>query len=125
VDAMGKPVTGVTSDRILTTAQDKAAFAQFGQVVDMEGTAISAFFPEIAVTMARVVSDHAGQDLPNFEIDAQGRLKPWNIALAMVRQPRAALALIRGSLHALGQLEKLARGLSSELEEIAQSAAKS
>jgi hypothetical protein len=124
VGGLGTPVTGVTSDRLLTTAQDKAAFAPLGQVVDMEGTAISGFFPGIAVTMARVVSDHAGQDLPNFAIDGEGRLKPWNMALAMVRQPRAALALIRGSLQALDQLEKLARGLSSELEELAQSAAK-
>ncbi len=108
-----KRLAGVTSDRILTTAQDKAAFAPLGQVVDMEGSAIAAFFPDIPVTMVRVVSDRAGQDLPDLTgtIDGEGRLKALALTWAMVRQPQRGIALIQGSLIALTTLETLARHL--------------
>jgi hypothetical protein len=109
-------VRGVTSDRILTTAQEKREFARLGDVVDMEGMAIAREFPN-RVAMLRVVSDSANQDLPNLSgaISSEGELLAWPMAKAMIKQPQLSLCLIRGSLGALKMLEKLAEALGGEI----------
>lgn len=100
---------GVTSDRVLTTVQEKQAFVSLGEVVDMEGSAIAQVFPG-KTSMLRVVSDDAAQDLPDLggAIDEAGRLQALPMAWAMMRQPSRSLALVRGSLMALRRLERLA-----------------
>jgi nucleoside phosphorylase len=115
-EALGRVVRGVTSDRILTTAQEKREFAHLGDVVDMEGMAIARAFPGRAA-MLRVVSDSADQDLPDLSgaISSEGKLLPWPMAKAMIKQPQLSLGLIRGSLGALKMLEKLAEGLGREI----------
>jgi nucleoside phosphorylase len=111
-EGLGQIVRGVTSDRILATAQDKRAFAHLGDVVDMEGIAIARAFPD-RVMMLRVVSDSADQDLPDLSgaISPEGKLLAWPMAKAMIKQPQLSLGLIRGSLGALKMLEKLAQRL--------------
>jgi nucleoside phosphorylase len=111
---VARVVTGWTSDRVICTAVDKQALADRtnADVVDMEGTAIAAFFAaqKIPVTMLRVVSDDVSGDIPDLTqaFDAQGNLRPWGLGGAFVRQPIAAARLIRGSLLGLGQLKKIA-----------------
>jgi hypothetical protein len=106
-------VNGLTSDRIICSAQEKQHLAQAtgADVVDMEGYAVlQALIPAgIAVAMLRVVSDDCHHDLPdlNHAIDAMGALQPLPLVLGMLRQPIAAIRLIRGSLQGLQQLEKL------------------
>jgi nucleoside phosphorylase len=111
--ALGQPVRGVTSDRVLTTAQEKQGLAQLGEVVDMEGMAIVRAFPGKAI-MVRVVSDSAAQDLPDLSgaIDQDGRLRAFPMAKAMLKQPQLSLKLIRGSLKALKVLEGLAAAIN-------------
>jgi nucleoside phosphorylase len=111
-EGLGRIVRGVTSDRVLTTAQEKRAFASLGDVVDMEGMAIARAFPGRAA-MLRVVSDNADQDLPDLSgaISSEGKLLAWPMAKAMIKQPQLSLGLIRGSLGALKMLEKLAQRL--------------
>jgi hypothetical protein len=111
-EGLGRLGRGVTSDRILRTAQEKQGFAHLGDVVDMEGIAIGRAFPG-RVAMLRVVSDDADQDLPDLggAISSEGQLRPWPMAKAMIQQPQLSLGLIRGSLGALQVLEKLARQL--------------
>ena len=107
-------VTAVTSDRLVATALAKQHLAATttAAVVDMEGTAILRVLAPlgIAVTMVRVVSDDAQHDVPDVgaAIDAQGKLQPWPLAVGMLRQPIAALRLIRGSLQGLKTLQQIA-----------------
>ncbi|NJM45198.1 MAG: phosphorylase [Alkalinema sp. RU_4_3] len=114
-EGLGQPVRGVTSDRVLTTAQEKQGLAHLGDVVDMEGVAIARAFPN-KTSMLRVVSDSAAQDLPDLSgaIDADGNLLPIKLALAMLRAPLRAMKLIGGSLRGLEQLEKLAGQIGLE-----------
>ncbi len=112
VEALGRTVRGVTSDRVLTTAQEKQGLAHLGEVVDMEGIAIARAFPG-RMAMVRVVSDSAAQDLPDLSgaIDQAGRLQPFPMAKAMLKQPQLSLKLISGSLKALKVLEGLAAAI--------------
>jgi Phosphorylase superfamily len=111
-------VTAFTSDRLVHTAIAKQHLAQtyHADVVDMEGTAIlSALVPlGIPVTMVRVVSDTATQDLPDLQdaISAEGNLRPFPLAIGLLRQPIAASRLIRGSLQGLRTLQRIATLLS-------------
>lgn len=105
-------VTGLSSDRVVCRAETKRQLAsQFqADVVDMEGAAILDFFAQrsIAVSIVRVVSDDAQGDIPDLSqaFDASGNLQAIPLALQMLRQPSAALRLIRGSLQGLKQLEQ-------------------
>jgi hypothetical protein len=111
-------VTAFTSDRLVHTAIAKQHLAQTYQadVVDMEGTAIlNALVPlGIPVTMVRVVSDTATQDLPDLQgaISSEGNLRPLPLAIGLLRQPIAASRLIRGSLRGLRTLQQIAGSLS-------------
>jgi hypothetical protein len=60
--------------------------------------------------MLRVVSDNAQHDLPNLAnaIDQNGALQPLPLAWSMVKQPIAAMRLIRGSLQGLKRLQAVA-----------------
>jgi nucleoside phosphorylase len=111
---LGKSVTVVTSvmcDRMIHRAADKRALAaQSGAaVVDMEGYAVLKAFQgtEVAVSMLRVVSDAAQQDVPDLSaaMTANGTLNPWALAACMMQAPRPAWRLIQGSLTGLKQLE--------------------
>jgi Phosphorylase superfamily len=104
-------VTGLMCDRLVHLATQKAALAEQypTEVVDMEGYAFLQTLQstDIKVGMLRVVSDDAEHDVPNLAaaMTDTGELNPLALASSMMRQPRRALRLIRGSLAGLKQLE--------------------
>ncbi len=114
---MVRRVTAVMSDRVIWRAADKQQLAQDtgADVVDMESFAAVQRLTDWGLTVAtlRVVSDDCQHDIPNLAaaIDAQGALMPEAIAIAMIKQPIAALRLIRNSMHSL----KLLQSLTAEL----------
>lgn len=106
-------VTGLTSDRIITKAQEKLMLSQQYpvSVVEMEGYDYVTQLQQqgISVAMLRVVSDDLRGDLPDLSkaIDNQGSLKAMPMAIAFVKQPLAAIRLIKGSLTGLKALEQI------------------
>ena len=114
-----KTVTALTSDRVINQAQEKLNLAQqySAEIVEMEGYSYVARLQQQhkVVAMLRVVSDDLNGDLPNLDraIDAQGNIKPFPMAIAMIRQPVAALRLIKGSLAGLKALEQVTTKLFS------------
>ncbi len=110
-------VRAFTSDRILSSAHEKQQLGQFHQadVVDMEGSAILTVLAqaEVPIAMLRVVSDDTEHDLPDLSaaISSEGKIQPIPLAISMMRQPIAALRLIRGSLKGLQTLQATAARL--------------
>ena len=107
------PVQALTSDRLIHLASEKQTLYKSTNcdVVDMEGYAVLEFFSKlnIPVSMIRVVSDDASHDLPNLKtaIDQNGNLKPLELAISFVKNPIAAIRLIRGSLKSLQILSQV------------------
>jgi hypothetical protein len=105
-------VTGLMCDRLVHLATQKATLAQQypAKVVDMEGYAFLQALQssDIKVGMLRIVSDDAHHDVPDLAaaMTDTGELKPLALASSMIRQPRRALRLIRGSLTGLKALEE-------------------
>lgn len=114
-------VTGLTSDIPICKAQDKLTMAQTSptSVVDMEGFGYlkELWRRDIAVAMLRVVSDDFIYDLPDLSraIDDDGNLRYLPLASAMLKQPKAAIRLIKGSLIGLKVLEQITIKLFSNL----------
>ncbi|NEO71391.1 phosphorylase [Moorena sp. SIO3H5] len=112
-------VRGLSSDRIISSSLEKRQLGQSYQadVVDMEGFAIlSVLNPKgFAVAMVRVISDDSYYNIPDLTpaISADGSLKPFPLAMGMLKQPIAATRLIRGSLRGLKVLEELSFRLFS------------
>lgn len=112
-------VRGLTSDRIIVSAQEKRHLGQLynTQVVDMEGFAALEILSRlgVAVGIVRVVSDDADHNLPNLPsaISPEGSLQPLPLALGMMRQPIAATRLIRGAMHGLRVLQEVTTRLFS------------
>ncbi len=110
-------VKGLTSDGVVFSANEKQRLAEISgaSVVDMEGFVALDFFRQIGVSVAmlRVVSDDCKYDLPDLSqvFDANGFLKPSQLATAMLQQPIAATRLIRGSLRGLQVLEEVSKQL--------------
>ena len=106
-------VRALTSDRVICQAAQKRLLGkQFAvDVVDMEGFAILEYLQqfEVEVAMLRVVSDGCEDNLPdlNSAISPEGSLQPLHAAIAMLKQPIAAIGLIRGSLQGLKLLEEV------------------
>ncbi|NEP32727.1 phosphorylase [Moorena sp. SIO3B2] len=112
-------VRGLSSDRIIWSSLEKRQLGQSYQadVVDMEGFAtLSVLNPKgFAVAMVRVISDDSDYNIPDLTpaISADGSLKPFPLAMGMLKQPIAATRLIRGSLRGLKVLEELSIRLFS------------
>ena len=104
--------TALTSDRVIAQAREKLALAKqySATVVEMEGygyiTALQSRGKRIA--MLQIVSDDARGDIPdlNQAIDDLGSLKTLPMAISLIKQPLAAVNLIRGSLTGLKTLER-------------------
>lgn len=113
-------VKGLTSDRVIWSAQEKSYLGQTCQVdvVDMEGYAALEILGRagISVAIIRVISDSCQQDLPNImpAIGSDGSLQPFPLAMRMLQNPIAAIRLIRGSLRGLKVLQQVASDLFSE-----------
>jgi nucleoside phosphorylase len=112
-------VNAITTDRVITTVHEKQRLYESSHcdVVDMEGSAIAQFFQpqNLPVTMIRVVSDDCSGDLPDLSqaFGTAGQIQPLALASTMLRSPRSAIRLIRGSLIGLKQLTLAAREISS------------
>ncbi|OZH51377.1 hypothetical protein AFK68_31390 [Hydrocoleum sp. CS-953] len=106
-------VRGLTSDRFIYKAEEKQLLGKNtgAEVVDMEGFAILNFFANLSVSVAmvRIISDDCYHDLPDLSsaITSSGNLQPLPLAIAMFRQPLAALQLIRGSRKGLKVLQEV------------------
>ncbi|MGC1218208.1 MAG: hypothetical protein WA883_12110 [Phormidesmis sp.] len=107
--------TGVTCDRIITTADEKQTLGDrfSAQVVDMEGFALLRSLPECKVAMLRVMSDGCDYDLPDISnaINPDGSLNSMALMRRFAMQPVAAQRLVRGSLKGLRALKQIARRL--------------
>ena len=110
-------VTGLTSDRLIWSAQEKQALGQRYQanVVDMEGFLLLKTLQQynIRVAMVRVVSDSIHYDIPDLTraIDSTGQLQNLPMAIAMAKNPLAAARLITGAIKGL----KILREITTEL----------
>ena len=112
-------VSGITSDRIITTISEKQRLARnfAASVVDMESFAYLQLLQQkaIAVSILRVVSDDVRDNLPNLEatIDESGNIKPIAMTKAMFAQPITSLKLIKNSLQSLQKLQQVTTTLFS------------
>ena len=115
-------VTGLTSDRLIWSAQEKRDLAQeYGtDVVDMESFTALQILSQcgVAVAVLRVVSDGNQQDIPDLTpaISPEGTIQPLPLILKLFRQPIAASHLIRGTLQGLRTLQVLTHILLSETQ---------
>lgn len=106
-------VNALTSDRAITEAKEKLFLAQQHPttIVEMEGYSYIKELQRqgISVAMVRVVSDDLRGDIPdlNQAINSQGNLKALPLAIALIKQPLAAIRLIKGSLAGLRALEEI------------------
>ena len=111
---------GITIDRVLCLASEKNQLARESKadVVDMESQWIVEYVRSLGgvVNVIRVVSDDAIGDLPDLSgaFDTSGDLRPLALAIAFIRNPIAALRLVRGALIALRQLEEWVAELDLE-----------
>ncbi len=112
-------VKGITTARTLSQVQEKQSLAvRWGvEVVDMEGVPLLKALAGIPVVMVRVISDGGDRDLPDLSqaFDAQGNLRPWPLAIALLCHPLAAAHLIQGSLKALKVLQRVAPEIVRQL----------
>ena len=112
-------VAGLTSDRVITQASEKLTLARTHQasIVEMEGFGYATQLQQrgIPVAMLRVISDDVHHNLPNLNraIDSQGNLKTLPMAIALIKQPIAAINLIKGSLAGLKALKQITTNLFS------------
>ncbi|NEQ99008.1 MAG: 5'-methylthioadenosine/S-adenosylhomocysteine nucleosidase [Cyanothece sp. SIO2G6] len=112
--------TGVTSDRLLTTAQEKQQVGQQCQAscVDMEGTSVVATMEEwgAKVSIIRVISDDCHTPIPDLTpaINAAGNLQFGSMLRIFARHPVAATNLIRGSLAGLQRLQLITTWLGQK-----------
>lgn len=115
-------VKGLTSDRVICEASEKRQLSETSQasVVDMEGFAAYSFFNQanIPVATLRVVSDDCEHDIPDLTsaISSDGSLQSLPLAISMIRQPIAAIRLIKGSLRGLKVLSEVTTLLFSSLK---------
>jgi Phosphorylase superfamily len=106
-------VKSLTSDGVIWSAAEKRRLGETwaADVVDMEGFTALEFFNAagVAVAMLRVVSDDSHHNIPDLTsaINSDGSLNPLPLAMGMLRQPLAAIRLIRGSLTALKVLQQV------------------
>ena len=113
-------VTGLTSDRLIWSAQEKLALGKQYQasVVDMEGFVLLKFLQKHnhRVAMLRVVSDSTNYNIPNLSraIDPTGKLQNIPMAIAMIRQPVAAMRLVKDALKGLAILQQITTELFSQ-----------
>lgn len=106
-------VSGITSDRIITTIPEKQKLAQnfTASVVDMESFAYLNLLQqkEVAVSIIRVISDDLKYNLPDLEntIGDRGNIKPLVMTKKMLKQPTASFRFIRSSLQGLQKLQEI------------------
>jgi nucleoside phosphorylase len=92
-----RPVTGMTVDRIIINAADKRALRSTynATAVDMETYQVLMVCARagLPATAVRVISDEAGQSLPDFNraLEPDGRISAVRAGLSMLMRPVGAL----------------------------------
>ena len=110
-------VTALTCDRVIysTTEKKSLAKAETATVVDMEGFAYLQTLQSqgVSVAILRVVSDDIHSDIPNlnYAINQEGDMEALPLMISMLRQPLAAVRLIKGSLKGLQILQQVTEKL--------------
>ncbi len=110
-------VTALTCDHVINSTTEKQTLAKTypATVVDMEGFAYLETLQSqgISVAILRVVSDDSHYDLPdlNHAINQHGELQTIPLMISMLRQPLAAIRLIKGSLQGLQVLTQVTEKL--------------
>ncbi len=105
-------IRALASDAIVTHALEKRTLgARHGaDALDMETFALAGPLQRAGVSLAavRVGSDGAGDDLPDLDwaLGASGHIDARRLALALLRKPRAGIALVRHAIVALRALER-------------------
>ena len=112
-------VSGLMSDRIITTITEKQQLTQFAaSVVDMESFAYLQLLQQkaIAVSILRVVSDDLKNNIPNLDptIDELGNIESVAMTKAMLKQPIVSLKFIRNSLQSLQKLQQITTDLFAD-----------
>ena len=106
-------VSSLTRDRLISLASEKQDLGKIynADVVDMEGFPALKILNEagFAVAMLRVISDDCQQDIPDLStaFSPDGSLKILPLAVELLRHPIAAIRLIKSSLIALKDLQKV------------------
>ena len=117
-------VTALTCDRVINSTTEKQQLAQThpATVVDMEGFAYLETLQSqgVSVAILRVVSDDIHYDLPdlNHAINQNGELQTIPLTISMLRQPLAAIRLIKGSLQGLQVLKQVTEKLFTSDQDI-------
>ena len=112
-----KSVEGVTSKRLISSVHQKELLYQRfnASIVDMEGYSVLQFCQTQGMSgvVLRVVSDDCIHDVPdvNNAISTEGRLRTVPLVLGLMRQPVAAVRLIRGSMIGLRVLSQVTQQL--------------
>ena len=113
-------VRALTSDRLISSSWEKCQLGEKynAAVVDMEGFAALEVLKSAGfrVAMVRVISDGNGYDIPDLTpgLNPDGSLSVPKTAIAMLRQPLAAIRLIRGALVGLKVLEQVTTEIFSK-----------
>ena len=111
--------TGLTCDRVISAAAEKhqLGLSHTTEVVDMEGAAVLKALgrESTAVAILRVISDDCRHNLPDITsaMSPDGSLKSLPLAMSFLKQPLAAVRLIRGSLRGLQILQQVTTKLFS------------
>lgn len=112
---------GVTSDHIISSAEEKLKVGQRYQadVVDMEGIPLLEFcdYFKIPVAMIRVISDSCKQNLPHLTpaLRKDGSFNPWILTFQMSKNPLSSIHLIRSSLKGLKTLKQVSKYLATAI----------
>ena len=111
--------TGVTCDRVISSAEEKRQLGHIhsADVVDMESATVLDNLDQQAASVAilRVISDDCRHPLPDISaaIRPDGSLQTIPLAISFLKQPLAAIRLIRGSLQSLKVLQAVTTELFS------------
>ena len=99
-DGAARISTLLTSDHVVTTAEEKRRLAPFAEAVDMESFAIlrEAREKKIPGVAIRVISDGFDRDLPvdiDTLVDEHGKVRIGGVVKYVARHPLAVPALVR------------------------------
>jgi hypothetical protein len=110
-------VKSLTCDRVIFSTQEKLNLAQIYDVdaIDMESYAVLKILSQIGIEtgIVRVVSDDIRYDLPDINpaIAPDGSLNSFSLTACLLRNPIAAMRLIRGSLKGLKVLQEVTQAI--------------
>jgi hypothetical protein len=113
-------VKALTTNHLIYSAAEKRHLGQIygADVVDMEGFAALEVLSRagVAVAMLRVISDDSHHNIPDLSsaLSPNGSLQSLPLAIGLMRQPIAAVRLIRGALGGLKVLRDVTSCLFAE-----------